>query len=300
MADIKLFALKNQKAKQVRKINIQLEKQIQKICEENLEEFFGIKFLAAEYSTGNKHGGRIDSLGIDENNNPVIVEYKLSCNENIINQGLFYLDWLLDHKANFEMLVIDKIGKKLEVDWSNPRLLCIAQDFTKYDDHAISQINRNIELIRYRIFEKDMIVFEQASSTVQKSSTVNSSSAEKAKKYCGISDYMKSCNKKMLELLEEIEEYIFSLGDDVIKKELKYYFAYSRIQNFVCLEIHPKDQKIVIYVKVNYADIENKNENIRDVSNIGHYGTGDTEIIIKNSEDLNFAKELIKKSYEIS
>ena len=35
----------------------------------------------------------MDSIGIDENNCPVIVEYKRSSNENIINQGLFYLDW---------------------------------------------------------------------------------------------------------------------------------------------------------------------------------------------------------------
>ena len=52
--------------------------------------FFGVTFLKTEYVTSN--GRRIDSLGIDENNCPVIFEYKRASNENVINQGLFYLD----------------------------------------------------------------------------------------------------------------------------------------------------------------------------------------------------------------
>ncbi|MDG2246931.1 MAG: hypothetical protein P8L71_11280, partial [Flavobacteriales bacterium] len=87
--------------------------------------------------------------------------------ENVINQGLFYLDWLMDHQANFEMLCMNKLGKSIEVDWSNPRLLCIAKDFTRYDDYAIGQINRNIELIRYRRFNDNSILFELA-GTAQK------------------------------------------------------------------------------------------------------------------------------------
>ena len=66
--------------------------------------------LASEYSTGPKHGGRIDTLGIDENGNPVIIEYKRATNENVINQGLFYLDWLLDHRAEFKLLVMERLG----------------------------------------------------------------------------------------------------------------------------------------------------------------------------------------------
>lgn len=103
----------------------------------------GIRFLASEYSTGPKHGGRIDSLGIDENGCPVIIEYKRATNENVINQGLYYLDWLLDHQAEFQLLVQNKLGKPQAelIDWSAPRLLCIAGGFTKYDEHAVQQMN---------------------------------------------------------------------------------------------------------------------------------------------------------------
>ena len=83
-----------------------------------------MRFLASEYSTGKTHGGRIDTLGIDENNSPVIIEYKRSTNENVINQGLFYLDWLLDHRAEFTLLAMKKLGAEVaeQIDWSSPRL----------------------------------------------------------------------------------------------------------------------------------------------------------------------------------
>src|SRR5215212_4797039 len=90
--------------------SVAVEKSLQTLIEKHLEAFLGVRFLASEYSTGKTHAGRIDTLGIDENGCPVIIEYKRSLNENVINQGLFYLDWLLDHKAEFELLVLRKFG----------------------------------------------------------------------------------------------------------------------------------------------------------------------------------------------
>ena len=87
-----------------------LEKQLQTMIEQNMETFFGIRFLKSEYAITS---GRMDSIGIDENNSPVIFEYKRSMSENVINQGLFYLDWLLDHKADFKLLVIEKLGMEV-------------------------------------------------------------------------------------------------------------------------------------------------------------------------------------------
>ena len=82
--------------------SLALERSLQTMIEKHLEELLGVRFLATEYSTGKTHRGRIDTLGIDENGCPVIIEYKRATNENVINQGLFYLDWLMDHKADFK------------------------------------------------------------------------------------------------------------------------------------------------------------------------------------------------------
>ena len=92
----------------------------------------------------------------------MIFEYKRSTNENVINQGLFYLDWLLDHKADFYVLVLNKLGKEVaeEIDWSMPCVICIAGDFTKFDEHAVNQIQRNIKLVRYKKYNDMHLLFE--------------------------------------------------------------------------------------------------------------------------------------------
>ncbi len=69
-----------------------IEKSLQTLLEKHLEAFLDVRFLASEYATGKTHGGRIDTLGLDDNNCPVIIEYKRALNENVINQGLYYLD----------------------------------------------------------------------------------------------------------------------------------------------------------------------------------------------------------------
>ena len=118
MSDIKLFSI-NGKVQQLNSSEVLLEKELQNLIEQNMETFFGIRFLESEYAITN---GRMDSIGIDENNCPVIFEYKRSSNENVINQGLFYLDWLLDHKADFKLLVLEKLGIEMaeKIDWSIP------------------------------------------------------------------------------------------------------------------------------------------------------------------------------------
>jgi RecB family endonuclease NucS len=104
MGDIRIFKMEGFNAKELKGSSVELEKSLQTFMEKNLESLLGIKFLASEYPTGKTHGGRVDSLGLDENGLPVIIEYKRAINEAVINQGLYYLDWLFDHRGEFELL----------------------------------------------------------------------------------------------------------------------------------------------------------------------------------------------------
>jgi len=110
MSDIKLFRLSEGKVSELASQSIQVEKSLQDLFQNHLEELLGVRFLASEHSTGPVHRGRIDTLGLDEDGAPVIIEYKRAVNINVINQGLFYLDWLMDHQKDFEWLVLDKLG----------------------------------------------------------------------------------------------------------------------------------------------------------------------------------------------
>jgi hypothetical protein len=161
MSDLKLFQTNKGTATAIPGKSVELEISLQTLIEKNLDEMFGIRFLYHEYPTGKTHGGRIDTLGFDENSCPVIIEYKRAVNQNVISQGLFYLNWLLDHRAEFKLLVMAKCGQgeSEEINWTGTRLLCIAADFTRYDEHAVQQIDRNIELIRYRRVCDELLLF---------------------------------------------------------------------------------------------------------------------------------------------
>jgi len=89
MSDIKLFQLKADYVTELTGSAVKIEKSLQEQIEKNLDTYLGVRFLATEYSTGVNHGGRIDTMGIDENGSPVIIENKRSINEIVINQGHF-------------------------------------------------------------------------------------------------------------------------------------------------------------------------------------------------------------------
>jgi len=305
MSDIKLFKLNNGNAEELKGDASDLEKPLQTLIENNLESLLGIRFLSSEYSTGKTHAGRIDSLGIDENSSPVILEYKRSTGENVINQGLFYLDWLMDHQAEFELLVMKKYGQQASdaIDWTQPRLVCIAADFTKYDAHAVQQMNRNIELIRYRLFGQELLLLELvnaiAAGTQKSNNKVSKVKSLSVKTNSGDKSYyewLESISPSMHELLSSVEGYILSLGDDVLKKELKLYVAFKRIKNFVTIVI--QKNRLLLYLNLTPSNISPLPAFARDATNIGHWGTGDLEVTISNLQDLDQAKSFILMAYE--
>jgi len=307
MSDIKLFKIEQSSVRELEGRSASVEKSLQGQMEAHLDAFLGVRFLASEYSTGKTHGGRIDTLGLDENGCPVIIEYKRAMNENVINQGLFYLDWLMDHKAEFTLLVMEKFGKEASaaIEWPSPRLLCIAGDFTKYDEHAVQQINRNIELIRYRRYGDDLLLLELVNATSATVATEEPAGGKKAGKggkiqYKTVSEYLAQARPELQGLYEEVRVYLLALGDDVQFKVLKFYFAFKRIKNFACVEVHPGSGKLLIYLKVDPATITLEKGFTRDVGSTGHFGTGDLEITIGSMADFEKAKPLLMQSYEAS
>ena len=302
MSDLKLFDLSGTKVKELPATTLKLEKHLQAVFEDNLETILGVRFLASEYVTTD---GRMDTLGIDENGYPVIIEYKRHQDQNVINQGLFYLNWLMDHKAAFELLVRDKLGLDVAktIGWHSPRLICIAGNFKKYDTFAVKQMPRNIELIRFALFDNDKLLLDQLTSTSgQKSQIDKKTETNGIIHYRTVSEDLEGASSTLVSLYDETHEYLTELGDDVQQGITKFYIAYKRIKNFACMEIKRTVGTGVIrlYLKINPDTVDIRDGFTRDVREIGHYGTGDLELTIANSDDLERAKPLILKSYEAS
>lgn len=284
------------KLESLKRTAFKLEKELQHLIEANLETVFGVRFLASEYSTGDKHGGRIDSLGLDENGTPVIIEYKLSGSQSVMSQGLFYLDWLLDHHGDFELLVQKKLGASVTIDWSSPRVMCVAESFSKYDSYAVASIGANIELVTYSLFGDGYVGIETAGSGVE------STAAKKPQKpkppelvTYTVEQHLAIPKGDLKAVMEELFEFLSELGDNVSVNAVKNYIAFRTTRNFCCLEPHQKH--IFLYLALDPA-VGRGCDFCRDVRKIGHFGTGDLEVRIEHADEVEAAKELARRAYE--
>ena len=305
MSDVKLFRVANGSAEELLGRPVKLEKKLQAMIERHIEIFLHVRFVASEYSTGKTHAGRIDTLALDENFCPTIIEYKRNSSTNVINQGLFYLDWLMDHKAEFEQLVQKQFGQDdaERLDWSAPRLLCIAENFTRYDIHAIQQINRNIELLRYMFFGDDLFLLDLVNVVSAKPGGEGKdedipSPSSSSKQYTTQEEYLAKAGPQLKELYEAVRDYMTDLGDDVQERVLKLYIAYKRLKNFATIQLQIQKNSLLMWLPLDPDSVTLEDGFSRDVRSVGHHGTGDLELTIRNLNDLEKAKPLIQRSFE--
>lgn len=300
MADIKLFSISGT-VKEMEASVVALERNLQRLIEQNMPLFFGVTFLKSEFPVTN---GRMDSLGIDENNSPVIFEYKRSVNENVINQGLFYLDWLLDHKADFKLLVMEKLGaeKADAIDWSMPCVICIANDFTKFDEHAVNQMQRNIKLVRYKKYGNDLIIFEFLNTPQTKSISASDSPDIQSLKTNATKDktfieQFENAPQDKKDIFLSVRDYILSISaDDVSENQLKLYVAFRKVKNIVCAEVYKNF--VLLHLRLDPDTVELKSGFTEDVRSKGHWGTGDLRIILRTMEDFEACKPLLTRAYQ--
>ncbi|MFV0287857.1 MAG: hypothetical protein ACK5HR_00195 [Mycoplasmatales bacterium] len=269
------------------------EKELQNFISENCNIFFGIKVIKNEYEitffdseSYQQQNGRIDTLGIDENGAPVIIEYKLDKSNNLINQALYYLDWLRNNKRQYE-LEIEANFKDITIDWYSIRVICIAKNFNKYDYNAIRQIDANVELYKYKKYDEILELVEVYKKQNQTNSTNETSKKENSK---NSKSELEKSPKELQTIFEKIMiKYIDYYGEDITINYLKDYIAFKTSKNI--LTIVPQRNSLKIYTN----DIkEGKRKEIEDVSNKGHWGTGNYCFYVKNEKDYKKLLEIVR------
>lgn len=270
-----------------------VEADVQSLIEAHMETMLGVRFLTSEYVIGCADGGRIDSLGLDENGAPVIVEYKRGTDAGVINQGLYYMAWLVNHKDVFRNLVRDRLGVTVasQILWSAPRLICVAGDFTRYDAHAVREHRRSIDLVRYQYFGSNHFSLETVASV-----TGRSAQGKRVRRRAVGELPLRKQGGAMAELAQAVDEVLIGLGGNVTRVQRKQYRAYQRLRNFACL-IPPQQAKVVVYLKAAPTAVDLVPGFTRDVTGLGHHGTGDLEVQLRTEGDVERAQELFRLSY---
>jgi predicted transport protein len=292
------------KLSEISEISFNLEKDLQKLVEQNMKTIFGIDFVRTEFELNSL---RIDSLGFDKESNAfVIIEYKRDKNFSVIDQGFAYLSLLLNNKAEFILAYNENSGnslKKDDVDWSQSKVIFISPSFTSYQRQAIGFRDLPIELWEVKQFSNKIMLFNQIQSPEKsesitkispKSELVRSVSRE-VRTYTE-EFHLEKVDDDIKSIYKEIKNAILSIGDNVTIKPTAKYIAFLHKTNFADITILKSSLKLFLNMKK--GSLNDPKKIARDVSTIGHWGNGDYELQIKESTDIGYLLSLIRQSYD--
>ncbi|MFE9826691.1 hypothetical protein ACFYSH_31970 [Streptomyces sp. NPDC005791] len=286
---------------------VALEVELQRRVEAGLEQMLGIRFLASEYATGPWHRGRIDTLGLDENGSPVVIEFKKGSDNGVLSQAVSYLSWLESAHHEFESLVRKVLGAEAaeSIDWRRPRMVCIAAGFSHHDRVAVQRLPERIDLVRYRIFEGGLLSlllvdpspgFPSAASprrSRERDVAVDSAAVPVAPSLAG-AGLVPACLRA---LYAELDDALTAWGE-VEVAVLRHYIAYRRLVNVASVIFRPKHEAILAYLRLDPDTVALEEGFTRDMRGIGHLGAGDLEVRLASAADLEKAAPLIRRAFE--
>ena len=224
---MELYINKSWKLEQIKDIWFKLEKEMQNLTENNLENIFWLECIKSEFSLNNL---RIDTLAFDnENNSFVIIEFKKWSSYSVIDQGFTYLSMLLNNKANFS----HELGRKRtqfidmeSIDWSQSKVIFIADSFTRYQKESINFKDLPIELYEMKQFNNWTIIYNSilATNTTESIKTITKLETEfkeinKEIKIYSIDEHFKDWWDLTKELYNNVKERILFLDSRSMSSE---------------------------------------------------------------------------------
>jgi len=292
-----LFKIENQRVVKVSSQEFQSERELQSLIDNNLEDILGVRLIESWFKIPN---GEIDALGIDEQNTPVVIEYKWKQDVGAITQGLFYLSWVRENRRPFELLVKDKFGKSISVDWNSPtRLIIIAHDFTPKDMAAIKYMTPAVELKKYSYYG-DLINIEDL--TAARLSKIGKA-VEPAEEEVGVVGEQYTIDKLLQRASPELKEVfltlrarILELGDDVWEKIGGWYCDYRKSSTFASPNIQLKLNRLLVYIKMGDKEIDDPAQ--WTIKKDFGFGKLNTRFELRSLDQIGYAMHLIKQAYE--
>lgn len=289
----------NKKIKKVNIKDLKYEIEIHELCEKNLEELFQVRLIAHKFNFADEYNGEMDTIGLDYDGNPCIIEYKLDKNKGVLSQVLFYMDWLVNHRGDFEIKAKEVLGDKVQIKWDNPKMYVVARDYDRYDKYAVNRVPYDIYLYKYAIYDNGELYLDNINVADNKKYYVdkNDSNSNNQEKYIrreyDYNYHLEKGDTNAKNLLNEINERILSLSDQIEVRYPKNYIAYRTTRNFV--EVHIMKNGLVVYfINNKYDDPKNKIEAVKE----SYQWSLDRRIHIDNEKDLDYAMKIIAKSYE--
>ncbi|MDR2918806.1 MAG: DUF5655 domain-containing protein [Tannerella sp.] len=299
---MKIFQQKRSSLNSLKEKPFKLEKDIQKIVENNLEQISGYHFIKSEFTIKNN---RIDTLAFDEENRSfAIIEYKRDRNYSVVDQGISYLNLMLEYKADFIVEYNESQKNNLkrnDVDWSQSKVIFVAPSFTDFQRQSSNFKDLPIELWEIKRFENEIIVINpikksQSAPSIKQVQTKEKSNIGKVVDEIKVyteEDHFVGKSEEIIELYEAYKNAILNLAADIEVLPKKLYIAFKKDKNLA--DIHIQQKGLKIWINMHKGDLDDPKKITNDVSRKGHWGNGDYEITVIDTLNIEYIMSLIKQ-----
>lgn len=298
-----LFNIKDEIVSEVKELPFKSEKELQTLCEKNLDIFVNLQFVDTEFSVADF---RLDTVAFDSEASAfVIIEYKNQRNVSVIDQGYTYLSTMFNHKADFVLRYNIKFQANKDLndfDWSQSKVIFISPNFTKYQINSINFKDLPIELWKIKKYQNNTVSFEQIVSANSDESIkpiapvldtdVKQEVSKETKTYSEkeLVDVADDC---IVDIYNELKEYILGLDDNITLKPTKLYIGFNRGRKSV-FSIKLQKKSLVLWINTEPNMLDDPKKIIKDVTNIGHHGNGNSQINISSTDDIGYIEDLLK------
>ena len=300
-----IYNIDNEKLTPIKQVKFKNERELQTLTEKNLEELFGLKFVATEFQVDNL---RIDTLAFNEETKSfVIIEYKNIKNYSVIDKGYSYLSLLLNNKAEFVLkynLVFNTSLSKDEFDFSQTNVMFISPSYTTYQLKSVEFSDIAFELWKVVKYSNGTVLYDKVNNTnntasikqITNSDNTKQKVNREIKKYTE-EDTLSGKPDDIKSLYYELKEFVLSNYDDVEINHVKYYFVF-KVNNKIIVSVSVLSKSIKTWINLKETELNDPDNRIRNVTNVGHHGVGDYEFKITSENDFYYFDKLFKQSYD--
>lgn len=99
------------------------------------------------------------------------------------------------------------------------------------------------------------------------------------------------------ELYFELRSEILAISENIRESQQKMYTSY-KVEGINFVDVRVQSKSIILWIKPFVAELTDPEGLSRDVSSIGHYGNGPTELSFSNISQLKYIMEFVQQSYE--
>jgi predicted transport protein/RecB family endonuclease NucS len=298
-----IFQIQNGKATRINTKEFKNELELHRLIDRNLNELFEIRYIKDEHIT-DKHG-RIETLGLDNSNRPVVIEYKKTMEKGQLAQANRYAMWIKQHPAEFELLVRKNLKVEDEIDFYNSRIICFAQEYN-IDDKCLA-VALGAELWKYQLYENDTLVItreeepEQLIKTSQKNvamqkTEIIQTQKKEIRKPKTVEQHLELSSTEIKKLFEELNERILNLSTEIERYTTWQNILYKT--SVIIVELNVQKNRLRLLLRTENGEIDDPKHLAQAVPETHGWGKLSHIVYVYPEQNMDDIMNLVFQSFK--